>query len=686
MSEKAPDGIREKVEDMNKSEARKRARTLREEISHHDHLYYVEDDPEISDAEYDELTDELIAIETKYPDLVTADSPTQRVGGEPREELGTVEHATPMLSLRAIKSEEEFRHFHETCRDELDKRRVSVVGEPKYDGVSVELVYENGSLAVASTRGDGRTGEDVTANVRTIREAPLRLRDAEDVPTPRRLVVHGEVYMRKDEFREFNERQEEAGEKTFANPRNAAAGSLRQLDPKITAGRPLRIFFWEVAPSSSNRPDSQWQCLDLMESLGLKINPDSERFDGPDATVDWFRRMAKRRDELPYEIDGCVFKVNDLADHETMGARASNPRWAIAWKFASRRRGARIEDIEAQVGRTGALTPVAILEPVHIGGVEVTHVSLHNQDEIDRKDIRVGDHVLVERAGDVIPHVVEVLKSKRNGNEKKYRLPDRCPSCGGKVSRPEGEVVARCTNTSCPAQLARSIIHFGSSDALDVDGFGEKLVRQLVERDMVEDLADLFDLTVDELTGLDRVGEKSAGNLAKALEAAKDDVTLARFIYALGIPHVGRAMADDLAREFGSIDALAKADADDLQDLTGFGDTVASAIAQWFDNDRNRKLLKRLKKRGLDPKTQRRGDRLEGMTLVITGQLESMTRDEAAEAIRLQGGRAASSVSAKTDCLVVGSDPGETKTSDAEDNDVPTIDEEEFLKLIGTES
>ena len=686
MSPTGPKDLGEKVEAMNKSEARKRARALREAVSRHDRLYYVEDDPEIADAEYDRLKGELIAIEQKYPDLATAESPTQRVGGAPREELGTVEHETPMLSLRAVQSEEDFRHFHDTCKDALDKRRVSLVGEPKYDGVSVELVYDHGSLSVASTRGDGHTGEDVTANVKTIREVPLRLRDAQGVSTPRHLVVRGEVYMARSAFASFNRRQEDRGEKTFANPRNAAAGSLRQLDPKVTADRPLRVFFWEIAPSSSRRPDSQWQCLELMGKLGLKTNPDSRRFDGPDDAVAWHRKMTDRRAQLDYEIDGCVFKVNTLADHDPLGTRASNPRWAVAWKFASRRQTTRIREITAQVGRTGALTPVAILEPVGIGGVEVTHVSLHNQDEIDRKDIRVGDHVLVKRAGDVIPHVVQVLTQKRNGNEETYHLPRQCPSCGHKVSRPEGEAITRCTNASCPAQLRQRILHFGSTEALDIDGLGEKLVEQLVDKGMVEDLADLFDLTADDLARLDRMADKSAGNLVAAIDEAKDKVTLPRLIYGLGIPHVGRAMAGDLAREFGSIDALAGAGADKLKDMAGLGQTVASAVAEWFDNAGNRKLLKRLKDRGVDPKARRKGDRLEGKTLVVTGELESMTRDEATEAIRRQGGRAASSVSGKTDYLVVGADPGGTKTAAAEAHDVPAIDEEEFLKLLGRKS
>jgi DNA ligase (NAD+) len=670
------------VDELSKSQAEERAEDLRDKLEYHNYRYYVLDDPQVSDAEYDELKAELEAIEGRFPDLVTPDSPTQRVGAQPREELGTLEHESPMLSLQSITDEEAFRRFYQNCLKALDKERISLVAEPKYDGLSVELVYENGSLATASTRGDGQTGEEVTANVKTIHEVPLRLQ-TNSHSVPAHLVVRGEVYMEKGEFEEFNRRQEEQGKKTFANPRNGAAGSLRQLDSNITAERPLRVFFWEIAPSSSSRPDSQWQCLELMKALGLKTNPRAERFESVDKAVAWYNTLAEERDDLPYEIDGCVFKVNSLADHETLGTRAANPRWAVAWKFESRRKTATIQRIQAYVGRTGALTPVAVLEPVNIGGVQVTHASLHNQDEIDRKDIRVGDTVLVERAGDVIPHVLEVIKSKRTGDEKKYHLPDTCPACGGEVAKPEGEAVTRCTNTSCPAQLKQSITHFGSKQALDIDGLGEKIVDQLVEKDLVEDLADLFDLTVDELAGLERMAEKSAQNLVNAIEEAKERLTLPRFIYGLGIRHVGRAVANDLASAFGSIDELAQADEERLLGLEGIAETMASAITQWFHNEKNQKLLEKLKAHGINPKAETKSDRLDGLTIVVTGALESMSRDEAQEAIRKQGGRAASSVSGNTDYLVVGADPGSSKTSAAEKHGVETIDEEKFLELLG---
>jgi DNA ligase (NAD+) len=674
---------KKKVGNLTKKEARRRAEELRDEIEHHNYLYYVLDDPEISDAQYDALQKELEAIEERFPDLVTPDSPTQRVGAPPREELGTIEHEVPMRSLQSVQEEDAFRRFYETCKNELGKQRVSLVAEPKYDGASVELVYDNGSLVTASTRGDGRTGEDVTANIKTIHETPLRLRRAKGVSIPEHLVVRGEVYMRKDEFTEFNKRQEEAGDRTFANPRNAAAGSLRQLDPKITEKRPLRIFFWEIASSSSSRPESQWQCLELMKDLGFKTNPLSKRLANDDEAVDYFGELAKKRDSLSYEIDGCVFKVNTLSDQAELGSRAANPRWAVAWKFEARRESTRIKEIRTYVGRTGALTPVAVLEPVHIGGVEVTNVSLHNQDEIDRKDIRVGDHILVERAGDVIPHVIKVLKQKRSGSEKRFHLPKKCPSCGSKVVRAEGEAITRCTNASCPAQIVEGILHFGSRPALDIDGLGGKLVEQLYEREMVKDFADLFELEADEVAELDRMAEKSAEKLVTAINSSRERATLPRLIYALGVPHVGQAVAAELGARFQSLDELAEASKEELETQEGVGPTMASAIREWFNNDRNQKLIKRLKEHGLDPKMERRGSRLQGKTIVVTGSLKSMTRDEAKEAIQAQGGRATASVSANTDYLVVGAEPGASKTRDAEKHGVKTIDEDEFLELLG---
>lgn len=671
------------VEGLTKKQARERAEELREDLAEHDHRYYVLDDPVISDAEYDRRMEELRAIEERFPDLVAPDSPTQRVGAPPRQDLGTVEHESPMLSLQSVTTADAMRRFVRTCQEELGKQRVSISAEPKYDGVSVELVYEDGVLEVGSTRGDGRTGEDVTANLRTLGEVPLRLRRPEGVRVPRHLVARGEVYMERGEFEAFNAEQEERGERTFANPRNAAAGSLRQLDPSITAGRPLHVFFWELAPSSSHRPSTHRESLELLDAVGLRIESHPEVLDDPEELEQWYAEMARGREELPYEVDGCVFKVDRLADHDEMGTRASNPRWAVAWKFPSQQHTTRVKDIRVSVGRTGALTPVASVEPVRIGGVEITRVSLFNQDEVERKDVRVGDTVRIERAGDVIPHVVSVVKEERKGKPRRWRTPKKCPVCGGEVSRPEGEVIARCTNTACRAQLEQRIRHFGSRPALDIDGLGEKLVAQLVDRGLVTSLADLFDLAEDDLRDLERMGDKSARNLVEAIDRAREEATLPRLVHGLGLPHVGRALAAELASAFPSLDDLRDASREELESLEGAGPVVSAAVLDWLRNENNQRLLDDLQERGLDPRTPRRGSRLEGKTLVVTGALESMTRDEAVEAIQAQGGRAAGSVSSRTDWLVVGDDPGATKVRDAERHGVEQIDEARLRKLLG---
>jgi DNA ligase (NAD+) len=559
-----------------------------------------------------------------------------------------------------------------------------LVGEPKYDGTSLELVYEDGELVSAATRGDGQSGEDVTANAKTIREIPLKLPAGsknKKVHLPHHLVLRGEVYMDKNEFEQFNRKQEDLGAKNFANPRNAAAGSLRQLDPRITAKRPLHIFFWEVTPATRGRPASHWECLQLMTDLGLKANSYVNEFESADAAVQWFERMAKRREQLPYEIDACVFKVDNLADQERLGTRAANPRWAVAWKFPPLQKTTRIKAIEAYVGRTGALTPVATLEPMHIGGVEVTHVTLHNQDEIDRKDVRIGDKILVERAGDVIPHVVQVIKEARKGREKRHHLPSHCPVCGSPIERIRGEVIARCPNTSCPARLREALIHFASTEAMDIRGLGERLAEQLVEKHRVKNLADIYELTLTDLKRLLRMGDKSAANISNSIEHSKENATLDRLIYGLGISHVGRALATDLAAKFPSIEDLASANERALR-AAGFGNVVSSVIAEWFANCGNQALIKRLMRAGINPKLQRRGSRFEGKTLVFTGELAHMTREKAKKAAVQQGGRVSENVSRKTDFLVVGSSPGGTKTEKASKYGTTTLSEAEFLRLI----
>jgi DNA ligase (NAD+) len=671
--------------DMTRAEAAQRAESLRRQIEHHNHRYYVLDAPEVSDAEYDALIVELRAIEERWPDLITPESPTQRVGGRPREGFATVAHETPMRSLLSIFGEDEVRRFYETCQQELGRIDVEVVAEPKYDGASIEIVYDHGLLVSAATRGDGTTGEDVTANIRTIKGVPLRLRQEDGIRAPDHLVVRGEVLIFKQDFLKLNAAAEEAGQKVFANPRNAAAGSLRQLDPEVTHKRPLTIFFWEIAASSSSRPATQWEGLELMRRLGLRTCPESAVLKTLDDIIRWHHDLERRRDDLDFEIDGCVFKVNSLADHERLGMRSANPRWAVAYKFTPRQKTTRILSIDPSVGRTGAVTPVATLEPVEIGGVTVTHVSLHNQDEIDRKDIRVGDTVLVERAGDVIPHVVQVIQEKRPHGAEPWRLPARCPVCASEVTKPEGEAISRCTNNSCPAQLKESLKHWGSKQAVDIDGLGDKIVDQLVDRGMVRDVADLYDLKPEPLIDLERMGEKSAENLVAEIAGSRG-AALARVILGLGIRHVGRSLAETLAGEFGSLDALAAADESRLQAVTDVGPEVAASLITWFASHENRRLLEKLKAHGIDPQMARpaaKSGRLIGKTFVITGELSGMTREEAEDLVRAEGGKATGSVSKNTDYLVAGASPGGTKMRAAEKYGTPVLGEAEFLKLVG---
>lgn len=673
---------KKKPEDLTKKQAEKEAARLREELHHHNDLYYVQDDPEISDAEYDRMKQRLLNIEENFPDLQTPNSPTQRVGGPPREDLEPIRHDEPMLSLRAVYEQEEVERFCDDVLKRTGKKTLSLIAEPKYDGMSIELVYEKGELVQASTRGDGREGEDVTANVKTIGEVPLRLRRSNDISIPNRLTVRGEILMGRKAFADFNQRQEKEGKKTFANPRNAAAGSLRQLNPKVTAGRPLRFVCWQLTSMSGAQPATHHACLNLVKKLGLKTGPKTTHCKSKKAVVNWHEKMEKARESLDIEIDGCVYKVDSLDDQQTLGMRSANPRWAIAWKFAPRRETTTVKKIRAQVGRTGAVTPVADLDPVEIGGTTVTHVTLHNQDEIDRLELAEGDRVLVERAGDVIPHVARVMKRKRS-HRKKYHLPKTCPVCGTELAQPEGDAVTRCTNLSCPARIKQSVSHFASKGALDIDGLGEKLIDQLVESGKVKRPDDLFDLKQNDLTALERMGEKSARNLLDAVEAARKNVTLPRLLYGLGIPYVGRAVAADLASAFGSLNELKKADAATLKKMDGVGAVMAEAIEAWANNEENRRLIERLKKKGIDPKFKTGSGRLKGKTVVLTGSLESMTRDEAKEAVISEGGKASGSVSANTDFLVTGKNPGGTKTSDAEKHGVQQIHEKQFLKKLG---
>ncbi|MHB8994399.1 MAG: NAD-dependent DNA ligase LigA [Armatimonadota bacterium] len=656
----------------------------RDALNDANYRYYVLDQPTISDAEYDRLLAELTELETDNPELITPDSPTQRVGAAARSELGAVQHSLPMMSLQSIFSEAELRTFDDQCRKEAEGP-VQYWAEPKFDGLAVELVYINGMLDIAATRGDGITGENVTENVRTIKQVPLRLRRG---TLPQRLEVRGEIYMRIADFEALNERRAAAGEPLFANPRNAAAGSLRQLDSAITASRPLAMFAYDIGLHDDLDFDRQEDVIAALRRWGLPINERVRLCDSIDELLAYHAEMIERRDDLPYEIDGVVIKVNDRALQEQMGARSRSPRWAVAFKFPPRQETTVIDSILPSVGRTGAITPIAMLQPVHIGGVTVSRASLHNQDEIDRKDIREGDMVLVQRAGDVIPQVVMVITDKRPEGTVPYHLPANCPVCGTPVVREEGEAVTKCPSVDCPAQMEGRIEHYASRAALDIEGLGEKWAGILTSRGMVRHLYDLYYLTKDQLVSLERMGEKSADNLLAAIEKSKG-TTLARFIYGLGIMHVGGTVAQLLADAFCDMRAIMDASREQLEAVAGIGPEIAGQVRDFFDQEQNREVVEKLLEAGVNPKCPARPTLLSegfaGKTFVLTGTLENFTREQATEAIVSRGGKVTGSVSKKTDYVVAGADPG-SKLTKAQDLGVTVLDEEGFVGLLGEET
>jgi DNA ligase (NAD+) len=661
-------------------DVRHEAAELRRAITHHDHRYHVLDDPEISDAEYDELLRRLQALEQAHPELITADSPTQRVGAAPQGSFETVRHGQQMLSLANVTTREEMTEFDARVRKLLGREQVEYVVEPKLDGLAVELVYERGVLVVGSTRGDGLVGENVTANLRTIRSVPLRLRDGER-PHPARLEVRGEVFLPVKAFRAVNREREEAGQPIFANPRNSAAGSLKQLDPRVTASRPLELACHGAGALEGVRVDTHLELLRAFADWGLRPPPRHRLATSLDDVAEAFAALEATRDDLPFEVDGLVVKVNDLELQRLLGQVSRSPRWAVAWKFKPRQATTKILRIAPSVGRTGVLTPVAELDPVAVGGVTVRNVSLHNMDEIVRKDVRVGDTVLLERAGDVIPYVVRVLEEKRTGREKRFHMPAHCPVCGADVMRAEGEVAYRCLGVSCPARMKQAVRFFGSRGALDVEGLGEKLVDQLVERGLVRDLADLYRLDEATLVGLERMGKKSAENLLAQLERSKH-TTLPRFLVALGIRQVGEATATALALHFGTLDALMRASTEELTAVRDVGPEVAAMIHQFFAEKQNRGVIRKLLDAGVEPAAVRavQGE-LSGKKFVLTGGLATMTRPEAQRRIEALGGRVVSSVSAETDYVVVGEDPG-SKLAKAKKLGVTTLDEAAFRTLV----
>ena len=656
---------------------------LRRTLDFHNYRYYVLDDPVIADAEYDRLLRRLVDLEAAHPEFASPTSPTQRVGAPPAEKFETVRHTVPMLSLSNAMAEEEFREFDARIHRVLHAQdHIDYVAEPKLDGLAVELVYEDGTLTVASTRGDGFNGENVTANVKTIRSVPLRLLRARDAPgPPRRLEVRGEVIFPKVAFRQLNEERARRGEPPFANPRNAAAGSLRQLDSRITAGRPLDIFCYAPGEIVGTQFDDHWGFLHALQAWGLKTNPLNRRCHGADAVVDYHRDMAERRADLPYDVDGIVAKVNRFDTQRQLGEVSRSPRWAIAYKFPAQQATTRITNIIPSVGRTGTITPVAELEPVFVSGVTVSSASLHNMDEVERKDVRIGDTVVIERAGDVIPYVVEVVTHKRTGKERKFQMPAHCPVCASPVVREEGAAAYRCIGMSCPAQLREAVRHFASKHALDIDGLGEKLVAQLIETGVVKNVADLYGLTKAQLVALERLADKSAQNILDAIAASKR-TTLARFINGLGIPQVGEHMAAVLAEHFGSVENLEDASADDLLAVRDVGPETAREIRAFFDVKGNRAVIKRLLQAGVQPRAERRArsGKLAGKTFVLTGAL-SVPRDAVAKEIETHGGRVTSSVSKSTDYVVAGEAPG-SKLEKAHKLGVPTLSEAQLRVLL----
>lgn len=662
--------------------ARRRAEELRRLIAHHDHRYYVENRPETSDAEYDALVRELRDLEARHPQLVTPDSPTQRVSGQVAEAFAAVEHRVAMLSLDNATTADDLREFEARLRRALPGETFAYVCEPKVDGLGVALLYEGGRFVRGATRGDGRMGEEVTANLKTIRSIPLAVRGRLarcDV-----LEVRGEVFMERAKFERLNAELEAAGEPGFANPRNAAAGSVRQKDPAVTARRPLDIFVYQVSHAEPMPLRTHAEVLAALREGGFKTNPRSRRCASMDDVVATCAELEAERDRLGYEADGVVVKLDSLDQQRRLGATAHHPRWAIAYKFAAQQATSVVRRILINVGRTGALTPSAELDPVRIAGATISRATLHNADEIERLDVREGDTVVVERAGDVIPHIVRVLVETRPHGAKRFVFPGRCPVCGSAASRPEGEVVVRCTNAACPARLKEALFHYGSRDAMDIEHLGEAVIDQLVERNLVRDFADLYTLTVPQLAELERLAEKSATNLVNAIQASKTR-GLARLLFALGIRYVGERAARVLADHFASMDRLMTTSREEINEIYGIGPRIAESVRLFFDQRANQRAVARLREVGVllaEPRAATGPKPLLGKTFVLTGGLERLSRDEAKELIVRLGGRVTSSVSRKTDYVVVGKDPG-SKADDARRLGVATLDEGEFLRLVG---
>jgi DNA ligase (NAD+) len=666
---------------MNNEEAKIRIEELRKKIDYYNYRYYVLDDPSVSDAEYDRLMRELAELENTWPDFFSPNSPTLRVGAKPLEAFTSVAHRTAMLSLANAMDAKEVTEFDKRVKKLLNVTDPDYIMEVKIDGLAVELVYENGEFVLGSTRGDGYTGEDITQNLRTIRAIPMKMIENPDIPTPSLLEVRGEIYIGKKEFEKLNKRRELSGEALFANPRNAASGSVRQLDPKATAGRRLNIFCYAMGEMRGANVETHFQFLEYLKKWGFRVNPYAKLCKNLDEVLEYYQEIHKKRDEIDYEIDGTVIKVNRLDYQDILGAVSRSPRWAIAYKFEAHEETTKINRIDVQVGRTGALTPVAILEPVTVSGVEVSRATLHNEDEIKRKGIMMGDTVIVSRAGDVIPEVVRVLKEKRTGNEEAFEMPDKCPVCNEQVIRPPGEAIRRCVNINCPAQIKGSIEHFASKRAMDIDGFGEKLVEQLVDKNIIKDVSDLYHLSKETLSNLDRMAEKSADNIINAINASKKR-TFARFIYALGIRHVGEHISTLLAEQYKNINTLMAAKEEELINIPEIGPEVSNSITTFFNDDKNKITIDRILLSGIEIEYKKEETKpLKGLTFVFTGTLKAMSRDEARKNVETLGAQTSSSVSKKVDYLVAGAEAG-SKLDKARELGLKVLSEEEFLEMV----
>ncbi|MEO0258053.1 MAG: NAD-dependent DNA ligase LigA [candidate division WOR-3 bacterium] len=669
-------------ERLSKEEARRRIEELREQINYHNYRYYVLNSPVISDAEYDELMRELQELENMYPDLITPDSPTQRVGAPPQEEFGTIEHEIPMLSIQDARNEEEIREFDRRIKRQLGlplNSNIEYTVEPKFDGLSCELTYLNGVYYSAATRGDGLRGEDVTLNAKTIKSIPLRL--IANFSIPKKVQIRGEVIMKKKDFEELNKELISRGEPAFANPRNAAAGSLRQLDPNITARRKLDFIAWGIGVVEDLKFEYHWDVLDAIEKWGFKVSSPKKLCKNIEEAIEFYREMEQKRDTLEYELDGIVIKVNRLVLWDELGTTARTPRYFLAGKFKPRQKNTKIIDVVYQVGRTGAITPVAILEPVEVGGVIVSRATLHNFDEVKRLDVKIGDRVVVQRAGDVIPDIVAVVKEARTGEEREIQPPEACPVCNSKVVR-EGAYY-RCISMKCPAKLKAHLRHFAQRRAMDIEGLGEKVAEQLVDRGLVKDVADLYYLKKWQLMTLEGFADKSAQNLIDEIEKSKK-TTLARFLYAIGVPNVGEYTAKILADRFRTLDRLMNASYTELISIQGIGPETASSIVEFFKNEDNKRIIEKFLNAGLtfeEEKVEVKESPFKGKTIVFTGELHSMSRDQARELVEKLGGKVTNSVSRNTDLVVVGENPG-SKYQKAQELKVKIIFEDEFLKML----